>query len=137
MPLLSVGKPYNASVKTWPEGIEYNWRGGQHEIIVRYRNWSERELKAWKTGSIRLAVYVQQPVIIMLTKPRIHGWSDSPYNYHAVPNSEQQLPPEIKTLPPKQTQAVHFILVEATTGIVVAHGRPSPSFHVSTSQSNQ
>lgn len=129
MPILSVGEPYVPEIKKWAEGIEYNWRGGQHEIVVRYRNWSKQELDAWKTGKIRLAVYIQQPVIVMLTKPRTHGWSDSPYNYHAVPKQEQQLPPEIKTLPPNQTQAIQFILVEATNGLVKGLRMVGPPRH--------
>lgn len=42
MGILKVGERYNPKVGLWPEGIEYNWRGGTHEIRVIFRNWKKK-----------------------------------------------------------------------------------------------
>lgn len=118
MPLLKVGKPYNPKVNSWPEGIEYNWRGGSHELRVMFNNWTRKELTAWRRKPLELALYVQQPVILLLTRPQGGEWSDSPYFYSRVPESERQLPTKIEELPEGKTAPIQIIMIEATNGIV-------------------
>ena len=62
---LKVGKLYNPKISSWPEGIEYNWRGGVHELRVMFNNWTRKELTAWRRKPLELALYVQQPVILL------------------------------------------------------------------------
>lgn len=126
MPLLKVGKPYNPKVKSWPEGIEYNWRGGAHELRVMFRNWSRKELTAWRRKELELALYVKQPMILLLTRPQGGAWSDSPYFYHRVPADQRGLPPRVEELSEDQTAPIQLILIEATNGLILGLRRVHP-----------
>jgi hypothetical protein len=50
MELLEVGKPYIAGHTQWPEAVEYNFRGGEHELRLFWRDPSVREVEGPRGG---------------------------------------------------------------------------------------
>jgi hypothetical protein len=44
--LLMVGKPYHAARRTWPEGADYNFRLGAHELRLFVTSATPKEIAA-------------------------------------------------------------------------------------------
>jgi hypothetical protein len=116
---LEVGKPYHPNVSTWPEGGEYNFRAGQHELLLRFGNLKPEEIRDVAEAVCEFALTVEQGIIFLLYRfGRAIDWSDAPYAWRLVPENQRQLPAPEAT---GQTRALlNVILIEATTGIVRA-----------------
>lgn len=118
MSVYAIGRPYHPGRTHWPENLEYNYRGGEHEIRIFMPGLAPFDIVQTQRGQIELALLDEEPVILMLI--RIYGfldWSEMPFNWHAVPADEQSMPP----VPGANEHAgVHLILTEAITGIIKA-----------------
>lgn len=113
-----VGQPYSKTRTRWPEVVEYNYRGGEHELRAFLEKPAAGEIAAIKAGACKFGVMVVDPVIFFLYDfgdGKIDG--DAPFSMHLVPASERQAPP---ALAPGQQVLLHVILVDATTGIIKA-----------------
>lgn len=111
-----VGELYSPNRTRWPEGIEYNFRSGVHEMRIFFENLTAREKRAITQQPFDLAVAGVGDVIFMLTRFYYdHIWNDSPYTIHLVSADEQKPPPPVEA---DQGLALTIFLVEATTGIL-------------------
>lgn len=45
-----VGQPYHPSRRAWPEGAQYNYRQGQHELVLFFQSPTTREIEAVRHG---------------------------------------------------------------------------------------
>jgi hypothetical protein len=116
MHVLQVGKPYIADRGQWPEAVEYNYRGGEHDLRMFFRAPGQQEVEAVRKGRCDFAVAVEGPVIFLLYCFRpAADWSDAPYSWHLLPETEQALPdvegPETRAL-------LQVVLTDAQTGLV-------------------
>jgi hypothetical protein len=114
---LRVGAPYNSNRRSWPEGAEYNFRGGEHELLLLFPDPSAEEIAAVATGEAELALFVEQPAVLLLYRFGGEGgspWSDAPYTWHLVPAYERPLPTD------EEQTALRVVLVDAGDGIVKA-----------------
>lgn len=118
MAILQVGKPYNETKKHWPEGIDYNFRSGQHELRIFYRTPSRAEINSIWNGPAIFSLSVIGPNIILAFKFEGFNWQDASYNWHLVPEEQRKLP-DIPTNS-EQRAAITIILVDAETGIIKA-----------------
>lgn len=113
-----VGELYQPNRRSWPEGGQYNFRGGGHERLLSFRNTTKSEIEAVRTGEAEFALAVFQPVLFLLFRFGTMPWSGAPYTIHLVPESERKLPEPEATA---ETRALlRTVLMEATTGIVKA-----------------
>ena len=112
-----VGKPYNAKVRSWPETPQYNYRGGQHELVLFYSAPTGREVRAVRKGLAQFALYARDGIIVLIYRFGDQPWSDAPFNWHLVPEGERTLPPELE---PGESPLLTVMLVDADTGIVKA-----------------
>jgi hypothetical protein len=118
MNVYTVGQPYNPRVRSWPPSVQYNYRGGEHELILFWPRPSAGEIAGVKSGEIEVGFLVHRSVILFLYK--ISGacdWSDAPYSWHRVPESERSIPLDRSD---ESRALLHVILVDATDGIVRA-----------------
>ena len=129
MPLYEVGKPYNPARPSWPEGAQYNYRSGQHELILFYRSPQKSETMDVRKGDCEFGLLVEGDVIFLLYRfGESLPWSDATFSTHLVPEDERSTPqPELST---EIRALLSVILVDAATGIIKAMRAVtlSPSF---------
>ncbi len=123
----TVGEIYNPNRRKWPEVIQYNYRGGEHELVLFLNSPTTEEIKDISNGDARFALYAKDSLVVLLFKfGNAIQWSDAPYSYHRLPADQQQRPPEITA---KDFVLLHIVLVDAATGVIKALraiGMPPP-----------
>jgi len=116
---LEVGKPYNPGVKVYPEGGEYGFRCGIHELLLRFGMPTAQEIGDVSRGESEFALASVEGVLFFLYRfGQALKWSDAPYTWHLVPE-DNRVPPQ----PPatENTRALlHVVLIDANSGIVQA-----------------
>lgn len=119
MHALVVGQPYLSGGTRLPESVQYNYRGGGHELLMVLRGLTSRERAAVATGPAEFALYADGTQIIMLYRfGTAIPWSDAPYTIHRVPERERVIPPPVET--PEPHALLTVILVQQETGVVRA-----------------
>jgi hypothetical protein len=119
MHTLEVGKLYHPGIRHWPEGGEYNFRSGGHELLLRFVRPAAQEVEAVSRGDCEFALASVGDILFFLYRfGKAVRWSDAPYAWHLLPE-DQRIPP----LHPNtdQTRALlRVVLLDAATGIVRA-----------------
>lgn len=114
---LAVGEFYNPAKQRWPEVTQYNFRGGQHELVLFMNGITPEELAAYRSLPLKLGFTYQSGVVNLLWKPTGAGWSDSPYSPWALPTSAERVAPEVD-LSHEVRALLQVVLVSANDGIV-------------------
>lgn len=116
MHVYEVGKLYTARTH-WPELAQYNYRGGEHELVLFFNHPTPEEIHDVARGEVDFALYERGAQIVMLYRfGQALPWSDAPYSIHLVPTEERVLPPETA----EGAELLHVVLVNAATGIIAA-----------------
>lgn len=117
-----VGQLYNPNRKSWPPGtIQYNYRGGNHELLVCLANPTSKEIASFKDGTIDFALFAEEDVVMLVFRTRTKklepglDWSDAPYSWWLVPQAEQTIPLSVVG---EERALFQIFLVDATTGIL-------------------
>lgn len=115
--VFKVGQPYHPSRLEWPECVQYNYRGGQHELLLFFASPTAKEVRGVRQGRADFAVLWEPPVVVFLYRLEgACGWSHQPFSWHLVPEGERQLPPgEGGGL-----ALLNVVLIDAATGLVRA-----------------
>lgn len=111
-----VGQPYIKGKTRWEETADYNYRGGEHELRLFFKDPSPEEVQSIRLGLSRFALAVTGPVIWLAFKFGDLPWSDASFSIHLVPEAERQAPPQLNR--EQQRALLNVILVDAATGIV-------------------
>lgn len=113
---LKVGGHYNPGRRTWPEGGEFNFRGGELELLLLFKKPNPVEIAAVARGAVRLAFLVEPPALFVVYAfgDNVIRWSDAPFTFHRVPLADRVLPRDEAQAP------FRVILVDTTTGRVEA-----------------
>jgi hypothetical protein len=98
---------------------EYNFRAGQHELLLCFKDLTGPEIRAVREGQPEFGLVVLDDVIFFLYRfgGFIH-WSDAPYSWHLVPAEERELPKQLET--PETRALLLIVLVDADSNIVRA-----------------
>lgn len=114
-----VGQLYIPGVTHYPEVTEYNFRGGQHELLMRLKSPSPREIKHIRQWPCEFALAQAGGVLFFLYRfGEAIQWSDAPFDWWRVPESERQAPPIMES--PQQRAILNITLIDASTGIIHA-----------------
>src|SRR5260370_29533370 len=98
MAILEVGKPYIAGLAAIEPRVQYNFRSGQHELLLCFSHLTEAEIAAVRTGDSEFAVLIYGLVIFFLYRfEKAIAWSDAPYSWQLVPADKRQPPPTLET----------------------------------------
>ena len=117
MPTYSVDALYNPNRTSWPECAQYNYRGGEHELLLFWRAPARDEVNDVRKGEAEFALLVEGDVVWLLYRfGNSVRWSDAPFTIHRVPEAERALP--TVALGAKQRALLHVTLVDAGTGRV-------------------
>lgn len=114
---VEVGKPFTDKlVFPLPADVaQYNFRGGQHELVVFFNRPSAQEVGWFRSGLAKFALYVNGDVLVFLFKFGGMGWSSAIYSWLLVPEAQRTIPPELK---PNEGILLPVILVDGQDGIV-------------------
>ncbi len=119
MHLYKVGEPYVAGVASLPERGEYNFRAGQHELVLCLPNLTEAEIRDVQKGQAEFALVTYPEVIFFLYRfGDAVTWSDAPYCWHRVPVEQRQLPPASGN--PEARALLQVVLVDAASNRIRA-----------------
>lgn len=95
MTILEVGKLYHPDRARWPEGGQFNYRGGQYELLLFYGQPTTREQYDIQRGDYSFAVLVEGDIVIFLYRFGGQNWADCPYSYWMAPEVERVPPAEV------------------------------------------
>ena len=116
MSIYEVGKPYSPTKKHWPEGVDYNFRAGRHELRLFMRTPNRQELTDTETGEARFALTVEKDIIYFCYRFGLGDWGDCGFSIHLVPKDERILPEPPAT--EYERALLSVLLIDAETGIV-------------------
>jgi len=103
---------------TWPELAQYNYRGGEHELILFFNKPTSKEVHAIAKERAEFALFVERRLIVIVYRFGTElPWSDAPYSIHLVPSEQRTTPPEVEM---DERAWLHIVLVDASTGIIKA-----------------
>jgi hypothetical protein len=121
----TVGQLYDPRRRSWPEGADYNFRAGGHELRVFLGHATPREIAAVRTGRVEFGAMIELPEIFVVS--RFHNSDgkvvcsfDCSYSWHRVSPEERSQPPAWEETSPELRALLTIILVEASTGIILA-----------------
>jgi hypothetical protein len=120
-----VGKPYDPTRRSWPEGADYNFRAGGHELRIFLARATSREVKAIESGRVEFGLMVELPEIFVIS--RFHGPDgrvvasfDCSYQWHRVDPDERSDPPAWEEVNPQLRALAAIVLIESTNGLILA-----------------
>jgi hypothetical protein len=117
MPELRVGAPYIPGKTSFVEGVQYNFRSGEHELLMWLGSPSRAEVDDIRRGQAEFALVVRPPIIFLMYRfGKAITWSDSPYSYWMVPEDQRRVPDTTGMTEPHALLSV--ILVDAANGLV-------------------
>lgn len=118
------GEPYNPDRKMWPQTPQFNYRGGECELVLFFDSPTPAEVEAVKSGRSEFGLYARDGLVVLCYCFRHDQggipWSDASYHYQLVPEPERIPPPDFSKLTPETRAVLHVILVNATGGEVCA-----------------
>lgn len=117
-----VGQLYHPARRSWPQDSwQYNYRGGEHELVVFIRRPGTAEMSAFKSGQAQFALAALPPeapdVIALAVRFGGMPWSDALYSWHLVPEDQRRIP---ETDLPEQRILLSVVVVDCADGIVLA-----------------
>jgi hypothetical protein len=118
MYLLEVGKVYDPRRRSWPEGADYNFRGGQHELRIFLAGPTLKEVMAVQTGPVEFGLCAEPDGMFVSVRFGRTLAFDCSYQWHRVEESERIPPPPHEETSPKLRALLTIILIDAATGIV-------------------
>lgn len=113
--LYSVGQPYSPTRNAWPDGIDYNFRGGAHELRIFMNGIESVELESVKSGAASFSLYTYLDVVFFNFKFGILSWNNAPYSIHLIGEDERQAP-DISD--PNAHALLTTFLVEGQNGLI-------------------
>jgi hypothetical protein len=127
MQLLTVGQPYDPGRRMWPEGADYNFRAGTHELRIFLTRATAAEVAAAQEGKIDFGLLIDLPELYIVSRffdprdptRRVMAF-DCSYSIHRIAAADRTPPPATEEISPALRSLVSVILIEATTGVVLA-----------------
>jgi len=119
MPSPEVGQPYVVGRTSWPEGAEYDYCGGEHELAVFLGSPKAREAEAVRRGKYQFALVMGPSVFFLMYRfGKAIKWSHGPCSWELASGERQRAAPgAMKTA---MQAPLRVVLVDAQTGLVRA-----------------
>jgi hypothetical protein len=124
--VLRVGSLYHPGRRWWPQGADYNYRAGGHELRLFLPSASKDEVLSVREGRVEFGLVIDHPELYVISRfwrpdgAKIQMSFDCSYTIHRVNPAERTAPPAWEEVSPAARSLVTVILVEASTGIILA-----------------
>jgi hypothetical protein len=132
MHLYEVGKPYMPGRQSYPEEADYNCREGEYSLVIFLHRPTRKELEAIKSGPVEFGFFAEPQGLFLIT--RFGRALTFDCSFHAqrltAVTGEQAQPHPMEEVSPKLRAAMHILLIDADSGIILALRRCtfSPEF---------
>ena len=119
---LQVGKPYDPRRRSWPEGANYNFRFGAHELRIFLAGARPREVEAIRSGPVEFGFFAEPEGLFLITRFGTRMSFECSYHWQraAEATGDRTLPPAWEETSPELRALLAIILIEATSGVVLA-----------------
>jgi hypothetical protein len=117
---LEVGKPYHPVRRSWPEGADYNYRSGGHELRIFLDGATPTEVKAIESGPEELGFFAQPEGLFFIAQFGPTLSFDCSYHWRRLAPENRIPPPPWEETSPELRALLTIILVDASTGLVLA-----------------
>jgi hypothetical protein len=118
--LLMVGKLYHPARHSWPEGADYNFRLGSHELRMFVPRATPKEVAAVDSGPVEFGSMVEPAGLFLIVRFDDGLTFDCSYNWHMVNPADRTPAPPFEETSPALRALITLIFIEATTGVVLA-----------------
>jgi hypothetical protein len=120
--LLAVSRPYSAERTTWPAMADYHFRGRQHELRIFLDRATPAEVSAIASGPVEFGFFTEPAGLFLIIRFGPSLSFNCPYHWHRVAEAtgDRTTPSPSEETSPTLRALFHIILVEATTGLVLA-----------------
>lgn len=119
MQFIAVGQPLFAGVNQMPEITEYNFRAGNHILLLSMKNLCPEEIAAVNNKEAEFGLYCENNIVFLLYRfGDALPWSDAGYSWWNVAEEDRELP--FAQEDPRERALLNIILVEAASGVVKA-----------------
>jgi hypothetical protein len=118
---LEVGKPYDPRRRSWPEGADYNFREGAHELRIFLAGASPREVEAIRSGPVEFGFFAGPLGLFLITRFGSSLSFDCSYHWQrmAETTGDRTMPPASEETSPALRALLAIILIEASNGTVL------------------
>jgi hypothetical protein len=129
VPVYRVGESFRRGQNSWPEGAQFTYSPGGHELTLFRSGIHEGVISEVRRGEAELALIVEPPLIVLTYRFGTSiPWSDVPYSWHLQPVSWRVIPtvdpsPEARALLWITLVSTEDGLIHAQRGVTL-----SPSF---------
>ena len=117
--LLQVGKPYDPARRRWPQGTDYNFRAGGHELRIFLGVATPSEVEAVRAGPVEFGFFAEPEGLFLIARFGPTLSFNCSYHWHRVSAENRTPPPPTEDVSPELRALLTVILVEAATGIVL------------------
>jgi hypothetical protein len=118
-PVYRVGELLQRRRRTWPEGSQFSFGPGCHELTLFYQEIDDDLVDGVRRGSAEFALIVVCPVIVLAYRfGESILWSDVPYSWHLQASPRRFVPALVDS--PETRSLLWITLVGAGDGIIHA-----------------
>jgi hypothetical protein len=124
--LYQVGQPYDRTRRSWPQGADYNYWAGGHELRIFMPDVSTAEVAAAEKGRVEFGLWIDLPELWVISRfhsradDRVMMSFDCTYQWHRVNEAERTEPPAWEETSPNLRALLSIVLVEACNGVIKA-----------------
>ena len=124
--VLQVGQPYDRTRRSWPQGADYNYRAGGHELRLFMPDLSTAEIAAAEKGRVEFGLWIDLPGLWVISRfhsrvdDKVLMSFDCSYQWYRVSEADRTAPPAWEETSPELRALVTIILIESRNGIIKA-----------------
>src|SRR6516164_3241328 len=108
-----VGQPYSSTRHVWPEGADFNYRDGGHELRLFLRDASHAQIAAIGSGPVEFGFFAEPLGLVLIVRFSAQLSFDCSFCWRRVSPDERVIVPPVEEVRHEARALISIILVEA------------------------